>query len=237
MIALAFPAVSAVLIAIGYARIVASRERAEQHVRHAAYASLFFLAVFLALATAVALSGRASMLDHWIQGYLERNRDSSVLALMNAASSFFDPLNFFVFAAFFEAALFVRRHTREAVFSSASLAFAFLLDWSAKLLVASDRPFAPDAATLGWSFPSGHTTLATAFFLGIYLIVRHYFKDDIQKVALAVLAVILSLIVGLSRLYLGLHWFSDVVGGLLLGAFAVFFVYALHSIPSEKRKR
>ena len=237
MIQLIFPFCSAVLIACGYARIIGNRERSEPHVRRFAYASIFFLAVFIALALAVSLSGRASPLDLWIQSRLQGIANPSFLVLMRAVSSFFDPLNFLAFAIFFEAALFVRKHRREAVFSSAVLAFAFLLDWSSKVLVGSDRPFFPDMATLGWSFPSGHAALATAFFLTMYLFVRPHLHDDIQRIGLSAIAVVLALAVGTSRLVLGVHWFSDVVGGLLLGSFAVFFLLAQFSLYGEKRKR
>ena len=237
MLELIFPIISLFLVISGYYRIVRSHERSESHVRHAAYASLFFLACFAAISLAVSFSGRASGLDYRVFSFFQETRSSGVVSFATSLSSLFDPLKFLAFAVFFEAALFVRNHRREALLSSSILAFAFLLDWSSKVLIGSNRPFIPDMATLGYSFPSGHAALAAAFFLTLYFFARDHLKDWEQKVGLLILAILLSLLVGASRLILGVHWFSDVIGGFLIGGFSVFFVFAQFSLPTEKRKR
>ena len=237
MLVILFPLGSLFLIFFGYYRVARSHSRMEPHVRHSAYASLFFLACFSALAYAVAISGRASDTDYRIFGFFQSMQSSGMLEFMRSVSSFFDPVNFFVFALFLEAALFVRNHRGEMIFSSAVFVSAFVLDWSAKVLVASNRPFLPDMTALGWSFPSGHATLATAFFLTLYIFARPHIKDKEQRIGLLVFALLCALLVGVSRLYLGLHWFSDVVGGMLLGSFTVFFLRAQFLVPTEKRKR
>lgn len=68
-----------------------------------------------------------------------------------------------------------------------------------------------------YSFPSGHATTALALFgMLAYFLYRHYDKHRYQKLCLWV-AVILSLLVGFSRIYLGVHYLSDVLAGFLLG--------------------
>lgn len=68
-----------------------------------------------------------------------------------------------------------------------------------------------------YSFPSGHATTALAMFgLLAYFLYRHYDKSRYQKLCLW-MAVILSLLVGFSRIYLGVHYLSDVLAGFLLG--------------------
>jgi undecaprenyl-diphosphatase len=95
-----------------------------------------------------------------------------------------------------------------------------------KLAVDRPRPSPDQVQILGtnWlgfnygsGFPSGHTFFASIFlgFLG-YLIFSHL-KTPWQKVITVTLAVFLVLAVGLSRIYLGAHWPSDVLGGLILG--------------------
>ena len=62
----------------------------------------------------------------------------------------------------------------------------------------------------GYSFPSGHTTTAASSYTSLALI--------FQKRAVSILCAVLIALVGLSRLYLGVHWPNDVFGGLVLGA-------------------
>lgn len=73
----------------------------------------------------------------------------------------------------------------------------------------------------GFSYPSGHTLSATAFYgFLIYFVLVSLLSLEL-KIVIVLLLLELILIIGFSRIYLGVHYFSDVVGGLLLGAFYV----------------
>lgn len=74
----------------------------------------------------------------------------------------------------------------------------------------------PLAATLGPSFPSGHSSTAAAFFAALALLAGRR-RSNGQKAALAGLAVGVAVAVASSRVLLELHWLSDVVAGLALG--------------------
>ncbi len=70
----------------------------------------------------------------------------------------------------------------------------------------------------GFSFPSGHATLAAAFYgFLIYLVWRLMPAGFLRNVVVTALALLIVLI-AFSRLYLGVHYLSDVIGGLVLGA-------------------
>jgi undecaprenyl-diphosphatase len=74
----------------------------------------------------------------------------------------------------------------------------------------------PVAATLGPSFPSGHSSTAAAFFAALALLAGRR-RPPAEKAVLAGLAVGVAVAVACSRVLLDLHWLSDVVGGLALG--------------------
>jgi undecaprenyl-diphosphatase len=74
----------------------------------------------------------------------------------------------------------------------------------------------PVAATLGPSFPSGHSSTAAAFYAALALLAGRG-RSDRAKAALAGLAVGIAVAVACSRVLLDLHWVSDVCAGLALG--------------------
>lgn len=69
----------------------------------------------------------------------------------------------------------------------------------------------------GYSFPSGHSMISMAFYgIVIYLVYKHV-ENKYLKWGLITFFSLLILAIGFSRIYVGVHYFTDVVGGLLLG--------------------
>ncbi|HHW90632.1 MAG TPA: phosphatase PAP2 family protein [Clostridiales bacterium] len=107
-----------------------------------------------------------------------------------------------------------------------------------KNVIKRPRPFSSDAVTSigarthGYSFPSGHTQSATSIYttLGIHFGVR---KKRYWFLALMLLVVVL---VGLSRIYLGQHYLTDVLTGFFIGAIFSVLVYILFSILKDKKE-
>lgn len=88
------------------------------------------------------------------------------------------------------------------------------LDVVAKAVVARPRPPAVFAIATapGYAFPSGHTVQAAAYGCLAYLIARTLRSWQV-KTAVWSAALILAALIGLSRVYLGVHWLTDVLGG------------------------
>lgn len=87
-----------------------------------------------------------------------------------------------------------------------------------KILVSRPRPPIAEALITqgGYAFPSGHSYFAVAFYgLITYFWVKH-FKQIKLKLLFLILGAGCCLSIGISRIYLGVHWASDVVAGLML---------------------
>lgn len=92
-----------------------------------------------------------------------------------------------------------------------------VIEWSMKLFFARPRPqLAWAHVQPDYSFPSGHTMNSTIFYIALALVLWSVFGRRIGLVAMTV-AFALAIAVGISRIYLGYHYLTDVVGGILAG--------------------
>jgi len=95
---------------------------------------------------------------------------------------------------------------------------SFLLDDVLKLLFQHPRPTeAIIAIPDSYSFPSGHAVAASALYITLALIAAQGERGQRPRRILLWSGVAVALLVAWSRVYLGVHYFSDVIGGLLLG--------------------
>ena len=114
-------------------------------------------------------------------------------------------------------ALISKRRYGAATFLGIAIGGSVLLDGTMKLIFQRPRPQLPWANVLpDYSFPSGHTMNAVIFYLALALIIWSVFGRRIGLTAV-VIAAVLAVGVGVSRIYLGYHYLTDVVGAFLAG--------------------
>lgn len=115
----------------------------------------------------------------------------------------------------------LKRAKKEAIFFVSTVAASAIILWVLKLVIGRARPENGLIRAASFAFPSGHTLMATVFFgLIIYLVFRKMKKGFLRNSV--VVALVLSIVVvAISRLYLRVHWVSDVIGGILLGVFVL----------------
>ena len=102
-----------------------------------------------------------------------------------------------------------------------SLFFSMTINGAVKELLNVKRPIGLDGITslrvetaTGMSFPSGHTQSTTTFWTSLMV--------NFKKRWLYIIGTLLIILVGISRLYLGVHWPSDVIGAIIIGVVCVF---------------
>ena len=118
--------------------------------------------------------------------------------------------------------LWLWRRWFEPVFLVVSLvieAAAFIV---VTTVVGRDRPDVPrlDSSPVGSSFPSGHVAAAAAY-AAIAVVVFWHTRKRWARILVVLVAVLVPVIVALSRMYRGMHFLSDTIAGAVLGCAAV----------------
>ena len=202
---------------------------------------LFGLIASLVVLGSVAAGVRSQeifALDTWATPFLHGIASPGLDILMNAltdlgSSSVIVP----AFAA--AAALLLWRRRRGAVlFLTVACLGALVLNGTMKVFFQRPRPAVPWAQVLpDYSFPSGHTMNAVVFYVALALILWSIQGRRAGLLAMVIAAAI-PIGVGISRIYLGYHYLTDVVGGLLAGiAWLLVVGTALRARPAWRQWR
>lgn len=116
--------------------------------------------------------------------------------------------------------LLVTRRRAEAALLTGAFAGSALLNAALKLFFHRARPdLVPHLTDVSnASFPSGHAMTSAATYLTLGVLLAHTQPRRAARIYIVALAIAITLAVGLSRLYLGVHWPSDVLAGWSVGA-------------------
>lgn len=134
--------------------------------------------------------------------------------------------------------LLILRKRLSALLLVVGLAGGVALSEGLKALFERERPPAAYQAveTLNASFPSGHALLSTVFYLTVAVMLTRAFPKKRVKAWVLGVGITFAVIVGLTRVYLGAHWASDVMGGWCIGAAWAMALW-LVSYGVERRQR
>jgi membrane-associated phospholipid phosphatase len=124
--------------------------------------------------------------------------------------------------------LWMYRRWHDWAFLVIALLFEVSVFGTSSKIVVRERPPVEQldgAPTHSW--PSGHIAAATVFYVGLALIVYWNTRSKLSRTVFTVIAVAAPVIVTASRLYQGMHYLSDIVGGIVLGAVTLVLVRAL----------
>lgn len=136
-------------------------------------------------------------------------------------------------------AFLLRQGRRMAALMLAASQLGMPVDWILKNVWERARP----AKTLvnvhihetGYSFPSGHAVLSTYFYGTVAALTWMLLPESPWRKPLTFLFAILPLLIDLSRVYLGVHWLSDVAGGTAVGLALLLTSVKLYSEAQRKK--
>lgn len=162
---------------------------------------------------------RTAWADHAMVFVTEVGGPVGTIALVIAAASFF----------------IWRRYWKTLSYWLTASIGAEMLVWALKATLQRARPNNIYTGTEQYSFPSGHTTLGIVIY-GFTAFLLANGKPAKEKAFITLAAFFIILLISFSRLYLGVHWFSDVIGSLSLGLIwlALLSIAYTHHVKNER---
>lgn len=176
------------------------------------------LVVFVFIARRVIFMGKNEF-DFRVFNYLQehvspRNNEVMLFFTYLGTHKFLIPANLALIAYF----LFFKRHRWYSIKIPAIALSSLLLMFVLKNFFGRERPLIPllEQAS-GLSFPSGHALMSVTFYGLLVYLVWHNIKEPWLKWTLIILLLLLIQIIGFSRIYLRVHYASDVMAGFAMG--------------------
>lgn len=207
--------------------------------RHHSQVAAFSLIALIAL---VFTWPHLAQLDVQTTALLQRHRHAELDQVMLFITGLGDFNTLLITSLAISAWLFWHGLRRTSLFFISSVWGTAVLNQALKVSIARARPEVIDTALNNFSFPSGHTSAATAFALA--LAVTFSRGQPTQRRLWIISATLLpALAVACSRVYLGAHWLTDVFGGVLLATTATACILwlcerktPLPELPTQQRK-
>jgi membrane-associated phospholipid phosphatase len=176
---------------------------------------------FLVLALEIGQQDWVVRFDHSLSSSLHEHSTVSAAWIFQLISVFGDASTLASVGLLCIIVLAVTRYWRLFFLWTTSLPGAGMLNQFLKNTFQRQRPHLPNpwVAESGWSFPSGHAMCSLVIYGLLAYSICFLPTSRTLRLSFGILAILLVIAIGFSRLYLGVHYFSDVIAGYLAAAF------------------
>ena len=181
-------------------------------------AALIVLVLFGVLAEEVR-EGGAQPVDDAIRAAVHGVASPTATAVLHTVTQLGSPL-FLIPMTMIASLIFLHlRRIRGAILLTATMAGVSLLNWILKLFFQRERPvpFFGLSVPSSYSFPSGHSLASFCFYGALAALVTARLRSPVLRAVVWASAVVIIVAVGFSRLYLGVHYATDVIAGYATG--------------------
>jgi len=130
--------------------------------------------------------------------------------------------------------LLIMKNKKQSLYILLNLVLAFFSNEVAKSIFNRSRPIGINLIDeTGLSYPSGHSMVGLCFYGFITYLLYKNTKKKSHKIILICSLILVSLTIGFSRIYLGIHYLTDVIGGFLLAI--IYLIIYIKLINIEKK--
>ncbi len=170
------------------------------------------------------------VIDRWIETHVNAMQTPLLTNFMVALTNFNGAMGIFIFSILMILFLIYKRWYNDLLFYIFSVFGANIAFIVIKMIVQRARPSSDILTITTHSFPSGHATMATAMSLAVYFILAKRVHSIGLQLLLLVSCIVWPVIIAFSRVYLDVHWLSDVIAGIGLGLFWVTLIVLIHRL-------
>lgn len=193
--------------------------------------SLGVLSLLFIILTVLVCTNTIEPLDNATSSFIISIRSPELTNTMNIITNISGSYALIVFTTLF---IILIKKKKYPLAITINLIAVFITSQLAKAIVERDRPLDMLVSAPGYSYPSGHSMVGLAYFSFLSYLVIKYIPNKIVKIILPIVFTITILLVGFSRIYLGVHYLSDVLAGFLLGA--IYLIIFINIYPLEEQK-
>ena len=182
------------------------------------------LVVFLRFASQVMINSGGIYFDEKVISSIHKSISPNIKNVMIVVSFLGSVTFYFLLAPFLIWYLIKNKHYIELLALLIAILGSYGLNATLKHYYERIRPEAYFLVEQGgFSFPSGHAMIAMSFYgMATYLVVRNK-KWSIKKISIWILTIVFIALMGFSRIYLGVHWPTDVIAGFGAGFIWLYF--------------
>jgi len=184
------------------------------------------------------LEGDAHAFDVAVRRSVHANASPFLTLLMRGWTHFGDRLVLIVFTATAFVGFWRKGWKRGAAWIAVTMAGVVVFEVTLKLAFQRPRPEAFfGVSPVTYSFPSGHALGSFCFYATVAALIAHRVRESWIRVGLGILAAVIIAGVGFSRIYLGVHYPTDVIAGYAAAAVWVSALISLDRFRAHRRRR
>lgn len=157
-------------------------------------------------------------IDKSVSNFILMNQNQNWVNFSSLIGVFFDIVPIIMLTLIVALMLFIKSRPKEALYFASSSMVAGGLIYILKELISRPRPILQAVKETSFAFPSGHATISVVFFGFLIFLSLKHMKTKTQKILAVSTGILMILLAGFTRIYLNVHWLTDVIGGYLLGA-------------------